>query len=402
MKPASLLTTLAILAIASARLLAAEPRVPTFRAVEIDSKIGIGYGITVADVDGDKKPDILLVDKDQVVWYQNPTWKKHVIAEKLTPKDHVCIAAADIDGDGKAEIAVGAEWNPGDTENSGAVFYLIPPADRTQKWEAVKLPHEPTVHRMRWVKNSAGKYDLVVVPLHGRGNKNGAGDGAKVLAYKMPANPKDPWTTELLNNSMHMTHNFQAVHWSRQPGDEILLGGKEGVTYLVPQGGNWKATQIIANAPGQPSIPGVGEVRVGDTPSKNTFIATVEPMHGNQLAIYTAASVDAPSGLWRRTLLDDTLVDGHALACGDLAGTGSDQIVVGWRAMGKAGAKVGIKLFTPLDKEGKNWKQTLVDDNGMACEDLCLADLNGDGKLDIIAAGRATKNVKIYLNQGVK
>jgi hypothetical protein len=38
----------------------------------------------------------------------------------------------------------------------------------------------------------------------------------------------------------------------------------------------------------------------------------------------------------------------------------------------------------------------------MACEDLCLADLDGNGKLDIIAAGRATKNLKIYLNQGVK
>src|SRR3954468_6392596 len=398
MKPASLLTTSAILAFAAARLFSAEPPIPTFKAVEIDSKIGIGYGITVADVDGDKKPDILLVDKDQVVWYQNPTWKKHVIAEKLTPKDHVCIAAADIDGDGKAEIAIGAEWNPGDTENSGAVFYLIPPADRTQKWEAVKLPHEPTVHRMRWVKNAQGKYDLVVVPLHGRGNKNGVGDGAKVLAYKMPTNPKDPWTTELVNNSMHMTHNFQAVHWSRQAGDEILLGGKEGITYLVRQGGNWKATPIVGGA----NVPGVGEGRVGETASKTTFMPPVEPMHGNQLAIYTAPSVNATSGLWNRTLLDDTLVDGHALACGDLADTGSDQIVVGWRAMGKAGAKVGIKLFTPLDKEGKNWKQTLVDDNGMACEDLCLADLNGDGKLDIIAAGRATKNVKIYFNEGAK
>jgi hypothetical protein len=35
----------------------------------------------------------------------------------------------------------------------------------------------------------------------------------------------------------------------------------------------------------------------------------------------------------------------------------------------------------------------------MACEDACLADLDGDGKLDIIAAGRATKNVKIYFNE---
>src|SRR5438270_10541171 len=46
----------------SAVALSAAPSVPTFRAVEIDSKIEIGYGVTVADVDGDKKPDILLVD----------------------------------------------------------------------------------------------------------------------------------------------------------------------------------------------------------------------------------------------------------------------------------------------------------------------------------------------------
>src|SRR2546430_8356251 len=37
--------------------------------------------------------------------------------------------------------------------SSGAVFYLIAPKDRTQRWEAVELPHEPTVHRMRWVRN---------------------------------------------------------------------------------------------------------------------------------------------------------------------------------------------------------------------------------------------------------
>src|SRR6516165_7895055 len=132
---------------------AGEPVFPHFRTVEIDSHIEIGYAVTVADVDGDKKPDILVVDKKQIVWYRNPTWEKFVIAENLTQLDNVCIAAMDIDGDGKAEIAVGAGWNPGDTLNSGAVFYLIPPKDRTQKWEPVELPHEPTVHRMRWMKN---------------------------------------------------------------------------------------------------------------------------------------------------------------------------------------------------------------------------------------------------------
>ena len=68
--------------------------------------------------------------------------------------------------------------------------------------------------------------------------------------------------------------------------------------------------------------------------------------------------------------------------------------------MNRPGVKVGVKLFTPLDSEGKDWRMTLIDDNTMACEDLAVADLNGDGKLDIVAAGRATKNVKIYFNEG--
>jgi hypothetical protein len=141
-----------ILLVSWGAALAAPPPVPSFHAVNVDTNIGIGYGIAAADVNGDSKPDLLLADKDRFVWYENPGWQRHVLTEKLTSKDHVCIAARDIDGDGKCEIAVGAEWNPGDTENSGAVFYLIAPADRTGKWQPVKLPHEPTVHRMRWVK----------------------------------------------------------------------------------------------------------------------------------------------------------------------------------------------------------------------------------------------------------
>jgi hypothetical protein len=38
----------------------------------------------------------------------------------------------------------------------------------------------------------------------------------------------------------------------------------------------------------------------------------------------------------------------------------------------------------------------------MACEDLKVADLDGDGRPEIIAAGRATKNVIIYWNETEK
>lgn len=120
----------AVLIVACAPLAtAADVPAPKFEQQEI-GKITIGYGLAIGDVDGDKKPDILLADKTQIAWYANPgkagePWKKHVIAEKLTPLDNVCIAARDIDGDGKVEVAVGAMWNPGETndpEKSGAVF----------------------------------------------------------------------------------------------------------------------------------------------------------------------------------------------------------------------------------------------------------------------------------------
>jgi hypothetical protein len=386
-----------LLALVTVSALSAATPVPRFRVVDVDTKIEIGYGVTVADVDGDKKPDILLADKNEIVWYQNPNWEKHVIADHLTPKDHVCIAAMDIDGDGKAEIAVGAEWNPGDTVNSGAVFYLIPPADRRQKWEPVKLTHEPTVHRMRWVRNAQGKFDLVVVPLHGRGNKNATGEGVHILAYKVPADVRQPWLTELLDGSLHVTHNFDPVQWDGDPQQELLVGGKEGSFVLKRGGGKSTLTKLGTEEGG-----GAGEIRLGRLPGGKRFFATVEPFHGTQAVAYTPPAGADGKAFWKRHVLDTTLLDGHAVACGDLTGVGSDQVVVGWRAMAKPGARVGIKLFTPLDAEGDTWQTTLVDDNTMACEDLCLADLNGDGRPDIIAAGRATKNVKIYFNEGAK
>lgn len=409
----------------------AAPPEPKFKPVTLDSAIQIGYGVAVADVDGDKAPDVLLADKKQYVWYRNPgpakatdsaAWTKHILAENLTEKDNVCLAAEDTDGDGKCEIAVGAEWNPADTEKSGAVFYLIPPADRTQPWEAVKFPAvEPTTHRMKWIRfdeqgthgrekdaSSAKKaeWGLVVVPLHGRGNKNGEGAPVKVLCYRKPADVRSEWKSEVANESLHMTHNFDGGRLQPMRAElGFSLGGKEGVVVVSHSEGQWTSSPLSRPSadPAHNSI-GVGEIRSGRV--KDTgFTACIEPMHGNELVIYRYHDLPLEGRLvrdtfWTRTRLTDQLADGHALACGDVLGTkDGDQIVVGWRGNPKQPRPVGIKLFTPLDDKGDKWRESLIDDNEMACEDLVLADLNADGKLDIVASGRATKNVKLYFNE---
>ena len=94
---------------------------PQFKVQVVDNQIAIGYGLAIGDVDGDKKLDILLADQKDIVWYRNDgssgPWKRHVMATNLTPKDNVCIAARDIDGDGRVEVAVGAMWNPAETKD---------------------------------------------------------------------------------------------------------------------------------------------------------------------------------------------------------------------------------------------------------------------------------------------
>ena len=365
---------------------------PKFRHVTIDDQVKIGYGTAIADINGDKKPDIILCDAHNIAWYENPSWKKHIIVENLTtPRDHVCIAVRDIDGDGKAEIAAGAQWNPGetsDTAKSGAVFYLIPPADRTQKWTPVQLEHEPTTHRMRWFATPTGKFDLVVLPLHGRGNKGGKGDGVRTLAYHMPSDPKGSWGTTLLDGNMHMSHNFDVAEWDGDQANEMLLGGLEGVFLLnAAKDGTWSRRQLSNNP--------TGEVRQGAGAEGKKFVTAIEPMHGNQLSIYTAAK---GKKLWDRNVIDDSLDQGHALATGDFMGSGSDQIVVGWRGTRRTG-KVGVKFYYPTNEQRSEWKSMLVDDNEMATEDIRIADLNADGKIDIVAAGRASHNLKIYFNE---
>jgi hypothetical protein len=355
---------------------------PKWEEQLIDDKVSIGYGLAIGDVDGDGKPDILLADKKQFVWYRNGDWKRFVIADNLTERDNVCIAARDIDGDGKVEIAVGAQWNPAETSDtlkSGAVFYLIRPNDPTQQWKAVKLHHEPVTHRMKWVK-AGNRYHLIVLPLHGRGNKDGEGLGVKVFAYEMPANPEtQPWKLSLLDASMHLTHNLDVV--SERNRDVVYIGGKEGIKAFVYDRGKWTT---LNNKPWVIQGHSFGELRVE---SVNGLIAGIEPMHGTDLTVYSKGV---------RTLLTSDLKQGHALAVADILGTGNKQVVVGWREPDKDG-KVGVKLFVP--DRNSSWQGHWVDDNGMACEDLVVADLNGDGKNEIIAAGRASKNLKVYWNR---
>lgn len=359
---------------------------PRFEAQVIDETVEIGYGLALGDVDGDGKQDVILVDKREISWFRNPTWEESPIAKNLSLRDHVCVAAADLDGDGRVEITVGAQWNPGETVDktqSGAVIHLVRPAEGSGLWRPVPLYHDPTTHRMRWIPTDQG-HELVVLPLHGIGNKGGEGENfVQARVYRVdPAQAGDAsaWSHEALEAKLHVAHNFDYRE------GYLYLGGAEGVVREKAGGGESRPWITAENS--DPPTRGVGEIAKGAD-----FIATIEPFHGSDLAVYR----ESGEGRWTRQVLTETLNQGHALAVGDFNKDGREDIAVGWRNPDEEG-HVGVKLF--FQEEDGDWYPAFwVARDLVAAEDLKAADLDGDGRLDLVVSGRSTKNLVIFWNR---
>jgi FG-GAP-like repeat/FG-GAP repeat len=383
-----------------------------FKMVELPEKLGVGYAVLLVDVNGDGKKDIVVVDQTRVIWFENPTWKMHTIIKGMTKPDNVCIDAYDIDGDGQIDFALGADWKPFNTNSGGTLQWLKRGKDIDDPWTVYPIGSEPTLHRIRFADiDGKGKKDLIVVPLMGRGatkEKNWLdGDPVDVIAYRVPKNPTKEvsWVSDgLIKSKLHVAHNFQPIPSGKGTSESLLVASYEGVS-LVSDINGWHATKIAAGNQENPNgSRGASEVKQGKLKNGKKFIATIEPWHGNQVVVYTEPA--DKEKLWDRHVIDEQLRWGHAVSVADLDGDGSDELIVGVRDEPSKGDKFtesrGVRIYKATDDIGAKWQRQIIDNGGIAVEDLAVADLNGDGRPDIVAVGRQTHNIRIYWNEGKK
>ncbi len=380
--------------------------VPKFKMQEIATDLTVGYAVVVADVNGDKKPDIVVVDSKRVVWYENPTWKARNIITGKTPPDNVCIAALDADQDGKVDFVIGADWKPFNTKSGGTLHWVRRGKTLDEEWEIFPIGSEPTVHRIRVIENDPVTKGTLLInaPLMGKEATKEAnwmdGRPVRLQAFKVPKDPaKDKWETITLNETdLHVVHNVWPI--PAEKGDwSLLTASYEGVGLLERNKEKWNWTKIgEGNQENQKGNRGASEIKMGLlNKGKDRYIATIEPWHGNQVVVYTPPT-DGKK-LWKRTVVDDELKWGHGVWCADLDGDGSEELVIGIRDNLSAKFKCGVRIYKPSDAGWTKWDRTILEDGGVAVEDLICADLDGDGRPEIIAVGRATKNARIYWNQ---
>lgn len=371
----------------NARQLAAAPTPDSlaFIAHTIDTDLKGGYQVVVADLNRDGKPDIIALagDLDELRWYENPSWQKHVLIKGV--RDPINVAAFDVDGDGIPEIALAHEFSDVYAESAGKVSILTHNGDPTGAWAIKDIDRLPTSHRLRFVDiEGNGRKVLVNFPLIGPTSVAPEYRGRLPLVMYRPGT----WKREVITDEDEgVVHGIAATSWDGSRRESLLSASFRGVHLLQFIAGRWNRSLLVKGDPSAWPKSGASEVVLGHL-GRERFLATIEPWHGNQVVVYRQSG-----GHWNRHVVDEMIRDGHTLVSGDFDGDGKDELVVGER-----GGKRSTYLYRFRGSQQDSWERQVIDNGGMAAAGCAVADLNGDRRPDVICIGTATANLKWYEN----
>lgn len=374
---------------------------PSFVKHTVDDDFQAGYQAVSVDVDGDGLEDILAMATrtGQITWYRNPTWEPHQVVTGAT--GFINVAPYDVDGDGNVDLALASEFSLGNSTGGGLVHWAKAPEDpvANEEWPLYPIDAVPTSHRLRWADiDGDGRKELINLPIIGVGATEPEYAGAAELrAYRIPADPTGPWEIEVLEDSfLEVAHGLEVTDWDGDANEDLLTASSVGVSLIRPsrEGTPEHILRLGSGLDAPAPNRGSSEVGVGRLGDRGRFIATVEPWHGDGVVVYVE---DGAEGFpWPRRPIGSGLGAGHGLVTADLNNDGYDEVIAGGRSSDNAA--LYIYRYRPASDD---WETIPLDLGGVAVSSLDVADFNGDGALDILVLGSATRNVVWYENSGV-
>ena len=357
---------------------------PQFKVRTITESIKFGYQLVAADLNADGREDLIAIDEQatELAWFENPGWDRHVLAVDV-PRP-LNVACCDIDGDDVPEVVLAYRFESRPEKSVGNVVLLKTGPDVRLPWTQREIDRVPTAHRVRWIDPQGnGNKVLLLGPMVGKRFPPLEGDRVPIYLYR-----PGTWQRETLScEPGGVLHAIHPVSWDGGPRQQLLTASFLGLHRLEFVDGKWEVMHLSVGDPSPWPQCGSSEVRLGHM-GKQRFLATIEPWHGNQVVVYFPQKEQ-----WLRTVVEDQMRNGHALAIGDLDGDGNDEIVCGFRGKGHQ-----LSIYQAEDAYGRSWHKTVLDDGGMAGADCLIEDFTGDGCPDIVCIGASTGNVKLYEN----
>jgi hypothetical protein len=366
-----------------------------FQPHDIDAHFPGGYAVAVADFNRDGKPDVIAnsLQVPEVAWYENPTWERHVVIAK-TPQI-VNQAMADIDGDGIPEIAFESSFAMQAANSEGVVWLARHQGDPREPWKVEQIDKFPTSHHIAWADlDGTGKKELINAPLIGAKSLAPTYDQDKASIFWYD---QKSWKRHIITEDIPgIIHRVRPVYWDGSKREQFLVASFEGIALYRAGGSAENMTfekQLISpgHSPDKAPRLGASDVAVGKQDGKR-FLASIEPWHGNEVVIYTDKG-----GKWDRRVIFDKVASGHEIAVADLNGDGRDDIIANDNS--RTGGGVHI-FYAPTDPANGEWLYQRLEDKS-AMNGCVAADINSDGKLDLVCTGNGGA-IRWYENLGIK
>lgn len=335
----------------------------------------------VGDVDGDGNDDFFIADRrasPSLYLYRNTDsgWVRSVVDNEQLPIE-AGGAVADIDGDGDLDLTLAQDWRGGDVwwwENPG------PGSAVSGRWT-------------RRLVKSGGQQG------HDQGFGDFDGDNQlefvtwvnmeqRLEIYEIPSNPNtSPWT-----RVKTITLEGEGIHIDDINGDGKvdILAAQSWIEHV--NGSNYRKNTI------DPSYP-VASTRI----VSGQFVPGGRPE-----ILISAGDANGPLNYyqyigtqWVKTELMEEIIHGHTLQVGDIDEDGNLDFFTA--EMGDPGHGVNATAWIAWGDGAGNFEFEVLS-KGIANHESKLADVDGDGDLDIISKpfNHGAPRYDIFINEGPK
>ena len=295
---------------------------------------------TIADINGDGRPEIVIVDNinGSLLWFEysgdprdSRSWHYHYITEGELPGAYD-VAVADFDRDGDLDIAA-SSWRKGNQfawfENRNGHFF--------------KHIIEQDIAETR---------TICAVDINGNGNVDllgTAAEGNQVVWYENPGDPVNkPWKKHLIDTAPRPIHG----HPADMDGD-------------------------------------------GDVDIVMAFGFGKEDSAYHQVAWYENDG-NPEQCPWKKHLICEYFPNAFEAVAADIDGDGDMEVVA--TAWGERGR---VALFKHQGDPRGTWEVQILKENWSKANQVFVADLDGDGLLDIVAsAERGSNELRWWRNDG--
>jgi hypothetical protein len=341
---------------------------------------------------GDFNKDGLLDIAAGFVWYEAPEWKMHVIIDKAPeydPKGYsnsFCTFAHDFNGDGWSDIMVidfpgTPTWWFENPKNAGGLW---------KKHTVTPVTNNESPQLLDFLGDEKKELLLAFNP----DAKDNDGPLRRMGFATPGAKPEDLWNLHAVSvagapGTMKYSHGIGAGDINGDGENDILCAdgwweAPAGSREAIPDEGEWKFHSV--NFGGQAAQMFAYDF---DGDGDNDVLTSSPHAFG----IWWHEQL--PNGEWKTHQIDDSFSQTHAVCMADFNGDGLLDFVTGKRWWAHAAGDPGVDepavmcWFELTRKDGRpEWiKHQFDHDSGVGTQ-FEVADMNGDGLLDVITSNK--------------